>query len=68
MLAIQVNPNSNPPGTRQLSHLVGGLMTLVLLACVVSVLIGVAARGFGARLDNSLFGHCTGTPYSSAAI
>ncbi|HVY09542.1 MAG TPA: DUF6112 family protein [Mycobacteriales bacterium] len=49
---VSVNPNKSLPGTAQLTHLIGGLMTWVLLACVVSVLAGAAAWGFGAR-----FGH-----------
>ena len=51
-LAVAVKPNSNLPGTAQLTQLIGGLMTWVLLACVVAVLAGAAAWGFGAR-----FGH-----------
>jgi hypothetical protein len=51
-LAITVAPNHNLPGTAQLTQLVGGLMTWVLLACVVAVLAGAAAWGFGAK-----FGH-----------
>jgi CDP-diglyceride synthetase len=50
--AVSVKPNSNLPGTDQLAQLIGGLMTWVLLACVVAVLAGAAAWGFGAR-----FGH-----------
>lgn len=49
VLAVTVQPNSNLPGTAQLTALVGGLMTWVLLACVVAVLAGAAAWGFGAR-------------------
>lgn len=49
---VSVNPNSNLPGTAQLTQLVGGMMTWVLLACVLAVLAGAAAWGFGAR-----FGH-----------
>lgn len=48
-LAVAVDPNNNLPGTAQLTDLVGGLMTWVLLACVVAVLAGAAAWGFGAR-------------------
>ncbi len=48
-LAVAVDPNSKLPGTAQLSTLVGGLMTWVLLACVLAVLAGAAAWGFGAR-------------------
>lgn len=48
-LGVSVNPNSQLPGTAQLTSLVGGLMTWVLLACVVAVLAGAAAWGFGAR-------------------
>lgn len=46
---LVVDPNSKLPGTAQLTNLVGGLMTWVLLACVVAVLAGAAAWGFGAR-------------------
>ena len=49
---VSVNPNQNLPGTAQLTQLVGGMMTWVLLACVLAVLAGAAAWGFGAR-----FGH-----------
>ena len=52
VLAIAINPNPNLPGTPQLTQLVGGLMTWVLIACVVAILAGAAAWGFGAR-----FGH-----------
>ena len=47
--AVSVHPNSNLPGTAQLVSLVGGLTTWVLLACVVAVLAGAAAWGFGSR-------------------
>lgn len=47
--AVSVNPNGNLPGTAQLTSLVGGLMTWVLLACVVAVLAGAATWGFGSR-------------------
>ena len=46
---IDPHPNSDLPGTRQLTELVGGLMTWVLLACVVAVLVGAATWGFGSR-------------------
>ena len=46
---VAVDPNSKLPGTAQLSNLVGGLMTWVLLACVLAILGGAAAWGFGAR-------------------
>lgn len=46
---VAVDPNSKLPGTVQLTSLVGGLMTWVLLACVGAVLIGAAAWGFGSR-------------------
>lgn len=49
LLGVNVNPNSNLPGTPQLTQLIGGLMTWVLLACVAAVLMGAAAWGFGAR-------------------
>jgi hypothetical protein len=49
LLGISVDPNSNLPGTPQLTQLVGGLMTWVLLACVAAVLLGAAAWGFGSR-------------------
>lgn len=49
---IVVNPNSNLPGTAQLANLVGGLMTWVLLACVVAILAGAASWGFGNRFGN----------------
>jgi len=49
---VSVNPNSNLPGTAQLTQLVGGMMTWVLLACVLAVLAGAAAWGFGARFGN----------------
>ena len=52
LAAIDVNPNSNLPGTPQLSQLIGGLMTWVLLACIVAVLIGAATWGFGARMGH----------------
>lgn len=48
-VAVAVNPNGNLPGTAQLTSLVGGLMTWVLLACVVAVLAGAATWGFGSR-------------------
>lgn len=48
-LGIAVRPNNTLPGTPQLTHLVGGLMTWVLLACVAAVLMGAAAWGFGSR-------------------
>lgn len=47
--AVAVDPNSKLPGTAQLTSLVGGLITWVLLACVLAVLAGAAAWGFGAR-------------------
>jgi hypothetical protein len=47
--AVNVSPNSKLPGTAQLTSLVGGMMTWVLLACVVAVLIGAATWGFGSR-------------------
>ena len=46
---VSVNPNGNLPGTAQLTSLVGGLMTWVLLACVVAVLAGAATWGLGSR-------------------
>jgi hypothetical protein len=46
---VTVDPNSTLPGTPQLTALVGGLMTWVLLACVVAVLVGAATWGFGSR-------------------
>lgn len=46
---VVVDPNSKLPGTVQLTSLVGGLMTWVLLACVAAVLIGAATWGFGSR-------------------
>ena len=46
---VAVDPNSKLPGTVQLTSLVGGLMTWVLLACVAAVLIGAATWGFGSR-------------------
>ena len=52
LTAVGVHPNNNLPGTAQLTQLIGGMMTWVLLACVVAVLAGAAAWGFGAR-----FGH-----------
>ena len=48
-LAVTVDPNSKLPGTAQLTSLVGGLMTWVLLACVLAILAGAGAWGFGAR-------------------
>jgi hypothetical protein len=48
-LSVKVDPNSNLPGTAQLTNLVGGLMTWVLLACILAILAGAAAWGFGAR-------------------
>jgi hypothetical protein len=47
--AVAVDPNNKLPGTAQLTSLIGGLMTWVLLACVLTVLAGAAAWGFGAR-------------------
>ena len=47
--AVSVNPNGNLPGTAQLTSLVGGLMTWVLLACVVAVLAGAATWGSASR-------------------
>lgn len=52
LTGISVSPNSNLPGTPQLTQLVGGLMTWVLLACVAAVLLGAAAWGFGARMGH----------------
>lgn len=52
LLGVSVNPNSNLPGTPQLTQLIGGLMTWVLLACVAAVLIGAATWGFGARMGH----------------
>lgn len=49
LLGISVHPNSNLPGTAQLTQLIGGLTTWVLLACVTAVLVGAAAWGFGSR-------------------
>ena len=46
---VNPQPNSNLPGTAQLTQLVGGLTTWVLLACVVAVLAGAATWGFGSR-------------------
>ena len=46
---IIVNPNSNLPGTTQLAAMVGGLMTWVLLACVLAILAGAASWGLGSR-------------------
>jgi hypothetical protein len=46
---VAVDPNSKLPGTPQLTSLVGGLMTWVLLACVAAVLAGAAAWGIGSR-------------------
>jgi hypothetical protein len=46
---VAIDPNSKLPGTAQLTNLVGGLMTWVLLACVAAVLGGAAAWGFGSR-------------------
>ena len=46
---VAVDPNSKLPGTAQLTSLVGGLMTWVLLACVLAILAGASAWGFGAR-------------------
>ena len=46
---VSVDPNGDLPGTAQLTSLVGGLMTWALLACVLAVLAGAAAWGFGAR-------------------
>lgn len=47
--AVNVKPNTKLPGTDQLAQLIGGMMTWVLLACVVAVLVGAAAWGLGAR-------------------
>lgn len=49
LTAVSVHPNSKLPGTAQLMSLVGGLTTWVLIACVVAVLAGAAAWGFGSR-------------------
>ena len=49
---VSVHPNSNLPGTVQLAALIGGLMTWVLLACVVAVLAGAAAWGFGSKMGH----------------
>jgi Family of unknown function (DUF6112) len=46
---VAVHPNAKLPGTTQLVSLVGGMTTWVLLACVVAVLAGAAAWGFGSR-------------------
>lgn len=74
---IIVNPNSNLPGTSQLSALVGGLMTWVLLACVVAILAGAASWGFGHRAGNYgaassgralVFGGAVGALIAGAAV
>ena len=48
-LAVSVTPNNNLPGTSQLTTLIGGLVTWVLLACVGAVLLGAGAWGIGSR-------------------
>ena len=48
-LDVSITPNSKLPGTPQLTTLVGGLVTWVLLACVGAVLLGAAAWGIGSR-------------------
>jgi hypothetical protein len=49
---IDINPNNKLPGTAQLAHLVGGLMTWVLIACVVAILAGAATWGFGSKMGH----------------
>lgn len=53
MLAVTIDPNATLPGTAQLSHLIGGLLTWVLLACTAAVLIGAATWAFGSRAGHS---------------
>jgi hypothetical protein len=48
-LAVTVDPNSKLPGTEQLTSLIGGLITWVLLACVLAILAGAGTWGFGSR-------------------
>jgi hypothetical protein len=60
---VAVDPNSKLPGTVQLTSLVGGLMTWVLLACVAAVLIGAAAWGFGSRAS-----HFTATQHGRTMV
>jgi hypothetical protein len=77
LLGIAVDPNSNLPGTAQLSQLIGGLMTWVLLACVAAVLIGAATWGFGSRMGHyasaqhgrtMCFGGAVGALIAGAAV
>jgi hypothetical protein len=49
---VAVSPNKNLPGTAQLTALIGGMMTWVLLACVAAVLIGAGAWGLGTRMGH----------------
>jgi hypothetical protein len=49
---IDINPNTKLPGTAQLSQLVGGMMTWVLIACVLAVLVGAATWGFGSKMGH----------------
>lgn len=76
-LAVAVNPNNTLPGTAQLTQLLGGLMTWVLLACVAAVLAGAAAWGFGAKFGNygsaqsgrmMVFGGAVGAMVAGAAV
>jgi hypothetical protein len=60
---VTVDPNSKLPGTAQLSSLLGGLMTWVLLACVAAILIGAAAWGFGSRAS-----HFTATQHGRTMV
>lgn len=77
MVAFSVSPNSTLPGTAQLMQLIGGLMTWVLFACVVAVLAGAAAWGFGARSGhyasqqsgrNMVLGGAVGALVAGAAV
>ena len=52
LVAIQIDPNSNLPGTAQIAVLVGGLVTWVLYACGAAILLGAGAWGLGHHTGN----------------
>lgn len=74
---VSIRPNSQLPGTAQLTALVGGLMTWVLLACVAGVLVGAAMWAVGSRSGHyasanngrlMVFGGATGALLAGAAV
>lgn len=50
--SININPNSNLPGTAQVAALLGGMVTLVLYACGAAILLGAGAWGLGHQSGN----------------